>query len=51
MALKALKTITLSFKEPVAGPVDAAFVISESGELSVSYGPESVKLDTGLRLQ
>lgn len=51
MALKALKTITLSFKEPVAEPVDAAFVISESGELSVSYGPAKVKLDTGLRLQ
>lgn len=48
-ALAALKSITLTFNEPVTEEVYVTFAIAESGELSVKYGTETV--ETGVRLQ
>lgn len=46
--LRSLKTITLSFKEPVEGDVNVTFHVDERGLLTIKYGIET--LDTGLVL-
>ncbi|MBI3397665.1 MAG: Hsp70 family protein [Deltaproteobacteria bacterium] len=51
MALKDLKIITLSFKEPITEDVYAAFCVDETGHLMVKYGKEATGLETGIRLQ
>lgn len=51
IALKDLKIITLSFKEPITEAVYAAFCVNEAGYLMVKYGKEMTELETGIRLQ
>ncbi|MBI5827420.1 MAG: Hsp70 family protein [Deltaproteobacteria bacterium] len=46
--LRSLKTITLSFKEPIEGDVSVTFRVDEKGLLTIRYGIET--LDTGLAL-
>lgn len=50
VAFEALKTATLSFPEPVEGPVEVTFRVNESGVLTL-VTPGAAELETGLRLQ
>jgi len=50
-AFEPLKTVTLTFDEPLSGPVEVRFDVDESGNLSVVYGPGRRSLAAGVRLQ
>ncbi len=49
--LTGLKTITLSYREPLDGDTEITLSVDGGGHLSVVYGPQNTVLETGLRLQ
>ena len=51
MVLTPLRIITLTFKNPLNEDTYITFQVDERGHLSVRYGPEKKKIDTGIRLQ
>ncbi|MBI5642196.1 MAG: Hsp70 family protein [Deltaproteobacteria bacterium] len=51
LTLNGLKTVTLTYKEPVEAPGEVTICVNESGILSVIYGPDNKVLETEIRLQ
>jgi len=51
IALVPLKGVTLAAEETIKAEVTVIFCVNEAGHLSIKWGPEDARVETGLRLQ
>ena len=51
VALAALKGVTLVADETIKAQIEVTFCVDEAGRLSIKWGPDDARVETGLRLQ